>query len=288
MRARTTQAGFTLVELIVALVLTVIVSSMAAFFITTPVQGYVDQSRRAGLVDSAESSLRRIARDVRAALPNSVRVTNNGGIVALEILAAVDGSRYRGGPPPGNADAILDFSAADDRFQTTGPFMMVARPFDSTSHYLSIYNAGVPGADAYELANVITPAGTRIQIDAAGPAGVDQVVVTPAFDFAWESPRQRVFLVEGPVTWLCDPIGGTLSRYSGYAIAGNQSARDSDAELVGAGAAVEQVAGSITGCAFVYAPGISQRAGLVTMDMSVARQGEQVALLHQVHVDNVP
>ena len=90
------------------------------------------------------------------------------------------------------------------------------------------------------------------------------------------------------MTWLCDPVGGSLTRYSGYAIAANQSARDSAGELIGAGAVAEQVSGDVSGCTFAYAAGISQRAGLVTMDMSVARQGEQVALLHQVHVDNVP
>ena len=282
------QSGFTLVELVITIALMTIVISFMAMFIAGPVRAYNDQTRRAELVDVAESSLRRVARDIRSALPNSVRVANAGGLFALEMLNTVDGVRYRDRPPPGNPAKRLRFAGPDDAFNSVGQFNAIPRPFSSTTHYLSIYNAGVPGANAYELANVITPPGTRIQIDAAGPAGVDQVIVTPAYDFAWESPRQRVFLVEGPVTWLCDPLGGTLSRYSGYAIAANQSARDSDAELVGAGAAVEQVSGDIAGCAFVYAPGISQRAGLVTMDMSVARQGEQVALLHQVHVDNVP
>ena len=49
-------------------------------------------------------------------------------------------------------------------FNVIGPFTQVAKPFSSTSSYLSIYNVGVPGADAYELANVITPPGTQINM----------------------------------------------------------------------------------------------------------------------------
>ena len=50
-----------------------------------------------------------------------------------------------------------------------GGFQNIAKPFSSNTHYLSIYNVGVPGANAYELANVITPPGTQIDI-ASGPA----------------------------------------------------------------------------------------------------------------------
>ena len=56
----------------------------------------------------------------------------------------------------------------------------------------------MPGADAYELANVITPAGTTITIAADGATGEDRVTLSPPFRFAYASPTQRVFLVDGP------------------------------------------------------------------------------------------
>ncbi len=282
------QRGFTLIELVVTIALMTIVISFMAIFIAGPVRAYNDQTRRAELVDLAENSLRRIARDIRAALPNSVRVSSAGGAVALELLNTVDGVRYRDRPPPGDPSKRLRFSAADDAFNSVGQFNGIARPFSSTTHYLSIYNVGVPGANAYELANVITPPGTRIEIDADAAPGEDNIRLNPAFQFAFASPGQRVYLVDQPVSYICDSATGTLVRYAGYAIASDQSDRDSGSELLGAGASATLIADRIGACSVTYQPGTPQRAGLVTLAMSVSDAGETVSLLHQVHVDNVP
>ncbi|HUL83468.1 MAG TPA: type II secretion system protein [Gammaproteobacteria bacterium] len=287
MRAPTRQAGFTLIELVVTLVITAVVVSFMAMFVSAPIQGFTDQARRSRLVDAADTSLRRMARDVRRALPNSVRTTTNSGVVALEMLSTVDGGRYRR-DAPGSALQILDFSAADGSFDAIAPFTQLAKPFSSTTHYLAIYNVGVPGADAYELANVITPAGTTITIDVDGATGEDRVTLNPAFRFAYGSPTQRVFLVDGPITYLCDPVAGTLMRYSGYSIASSQSARDSHGELIGAGATASLMANQVASCSFTYTAGTAERAGLVSLQIAVQAQGETISLLSQVHVDNVP
>jgi len=285
---RRVQKGFTLVELVITITLTTIVVSFMAMFISGPVRAYNDQGRRAELVDLAENSLRRIARDIRHALPNSVRVSASGSVVALELLNTVDGVRYRDRPPPGSPAERLQFASPDDAFNSVGSFTNITRPFSSTAHYLSIYNVGVPGANAYELANVITPPGTQIDIDADAIPGEDNVRISPAFRFAFPSPGQRVFLVDGAVTYLCDTSIGTLVRYSGYAITPDQSDRNSDAELLAAGASSTLITNRVNACDMGYAPGTAQRAGLVSMSLAVADTGETVSLLHQVHVDNVP
>jgi MSHA biogenesis protein MshO len=280
-------AGFTLVELVVTLTISVIVVSFAAMFVSGPVQGFADQSRRLRLVDAADSALRRLGRDVRRALPNSVRTTVSGGIAAVELLGTVDGARYRE-QPPGSADQILDFSAADGSFNVIGPFTQVVKPFSSTSHYLAIYNVGVPGADAYALADVITPAGTQIDIADDAFAGEDRVTVAPAFRFGYGSPTKRVYLLDGPISYLCDPVTRTLTRYSGYTIAASQADRDSPAELIGAGATAALMADRLASCAFTYAPGTAERSALLTMALTLSESGESIDLLAQVHVDNAP
>lgn len=282
------QSGFTLVELVITISLTTIVVSFMSLFISGPVQSYADQARRAELVDVAENSLRRIARDIRRGLPNSVRVQSAGMVVAIEMLNTVDGVRYRDRPPPGNPDKRLRFSGPDDAFNTVGVFRGVAKPFVSNTHYLAIYNVGVPGADAYELANVITPPGTQITIDSDSVPGEDNVRLAPAFRFAYRSPGKRVYLLDGPVSYLCDAAAGTLVRYSGYVIANDHATRDSDGELVAAGAAVTLIADHVSSCSMAYAPGTAERAGLVTLHLAVSDTGETVSMLHQVHVDNVP
>jgi MSHA biogenesis protein MshO len=279
--------GFTLVELVVAMSVSVVVVSFVAMFMARPVAGFADQSRRAKLVDAADTALRRMSRDVRRALPNSIRMTTNGAVVALELLGSIDGARYRA-QPPGSVDQILDFTAADVAFNSVGPFTQVTKPFSSTSAYLSIYNVGVPGADAYELGNVITPPGTRIDIATDAVAGEDRVTLTPGYRFAFESPTQRMFLVEGPISYLCDTGARTLRRYSGYTIAPSQASRDSAAELLGAGATATLMADRVAACTITYAPGTAERAGLVSMEVRIAEQGETISLLAQAHVDNVP
>lgn len=280
--------GFTLVELVVAIALSSIVIAFMAVFIAGPVAAFGDQARRAELVDLAENALRRVARDVRRALPNSLRVTASGGRVALEMLNSVDGVRYREGPPPGDPDKRLAFNQADAAFNSMGHFTQVAKPFSSTTHYLSIYNVGVPGADAYELGNVITPPGTRIDIDDDVTPGEDNIRLSPAFRFAYGSPGQRLFLLDGPVTYLCDPLTGLLRRYDGYAITADQSQRDEHGELLAAGARVTVVSDRVSGCVFNYTAGAAQRAGLVSLSLAIEEAGERITLLHQVHVDNVP
>ena len=277
-----------MVELVITMTIIVIVVGFAAAFIGSPILGFTDQVRRAELVDSAESSLRRMGRDIRRALPNSIRTTSGGSITALEILSAVEGVRYRASPPPGDENARLTFNAADAAFNSIGRFSTVTKPFSSTTHYLSVYNVGVAGANAYELSNVITPPGTEIEIEEAAEAGEDRVTLNPSFQFAYPSPRQRIYLVDTPVTFLCDTATGELTRYTGYSIATNQADRDSGAELLAAGGVAALMSDNLTACAFVLTPGTAQRAGLLSMSLNVAQAGETIFLLQQVHVHSAP
>lgn len=306
-RDRTARAGrgFTLVELVVVIAITGLVAAMIAVVILRPVQGYDAQVRRAELVDAAESALRRIARDIRAALPNSVRVDATGRVI--EMLNTIDGARYREGPgrvlPAGHdhspSQYILRFPGADnDGFNIVGFFRNITVPFNSGgNHRLAIYHLGVPNADAYADANaaggpvvMTNPAVTRFSINNDAANDEHQVLPTLGnFHFRWRSPNQRVFIVDGPVTYHCDPAGArNVLRYFGYAIQSAQPTARAAAPLGSVTPAL--VTTPVTACAFTYQPGTSQRAGVVTLDMTVSDPdtGEQVRLLHQVHVDNAP
>jgi MSHA biogenesis protein MshO len=90
MYSRRVQHGFTLIEAIMVIVITGILAGVVAVFITRPVQGYVDSVRRAELTDVADVALRRIGRDVRLALPNSLRVSGNS---CIEFIMTKGGGR---------------------------------------------------------------------------------------------------------------------------------------------------------------------------------------------------
>ena len=280
------QRGFSLVELVIVIVISGILATGLSNFIVLPIQGYNDLARRATLVNAADNALRRMARDVHSALPNSIRVS--GG--ALEVINVVDGGRYRDDPPPGGPDKRLEFNKADTEFNLLGQFLGVTRPYSSTSSRLVIYNVGVNNANAYEGTNVITPMGTSISIDVdTAVPSEDHITLNPGFKFTYPSPTQRVYLVDTPVSYLCS--GGNLYRYTGYPIDIGQNT--SDAALTGAGASRALVANQVAACTFSYAPGTNQRAGLLTLALKVSQtlpdgSTEDVQLLHQVHVDNTP
>jgi MSHA biogenesis protein MshO len=270
---------------VVAITLSGIVVAFAAMFIVMPVRQYQAQSRRAELVDSADAVLRLVGRDVRAALPNSVRVVDGGATVSLEVLNVVDAVRYRSSGATANASTQLDFSSPDTTFDVLSQFDGISRPYSPVGHYLAIYNVGVPGADAYSLSNVITPVGTTIAIDTSPAApSEDRITIAPAFRFAYESPGRRVYLVSGPVKYVCDETLGTIRRYSGYAI----PAAPSTTAPGGLSVVNALVASNVSDCQFDYIAGTSTRAGLVTLRVTLNKDGESIWLLHQVHVENAP
>jgi MSHA biogenesis protein MshO len=275
--------GFTLIELVVTIAVSSVVVSFMTMFIVMPMNAYTAQTRRASLVDASDSALRFMARDIRSALPNSVRVTASGTVTALELLATADGARYQDNGSPALA---LDFTQPDGAFSTTVPFTQLSLPWASKAYYLSIYNVGVPGANAYQMTNVITPPGTAIQIAPGGAPNQNIVTLNPPFQFAYGSPEKRVYLVSGPVSYLCDTSVGTLTRYSGYSISSTEPV--SDAALVSLGATSALVAANLTACAFTYSPGTAQRNALATLSLQISQSGESVQLLNEVQVVNAP
>ncbi len=283
----------TLIELVIAITLSAIVVSLMAMFIVQPIEAFTGQKQRAQLSDAADGALRLLARDLRAALPNSIRTAGSGTVYAIELLATIDGARYQDNPV-GNAALWLDFSQADTAFSTTVPFSQVTLNYSSTANYLAIYNVGITGANAYAIGspqspNVITPAGATITIQTGATANAQLVTVTPVsgtFQFALGSPEKRVYLVSGPVSYLCDTSTGLMTRYSGYSILATQPV--TNATLIAAGATAGVVASNVAGCTFTYSAGTYSRVGMATLKLQMSYNGQVIELLEQTHLVNAP
>ncbi|MFZ5511950.1 MAG: prepilin-type N-terminal cleavage/methylation domain-containing protein [Pseudomonadota bacterium] len=278
-------AGFTLVEMIVVIAIAGIIAAMVAVFIRSPVQGYIDTARRAQLTEAADTALRRLARDVRAALPNSVRVGAVGGNTFLEFIPTIGGGRYRQFQTAAGGGDVLDFNTADGGFDVTGPV-----PVYGNTDSIVIYNLGpASAADAYSGNNrgAVTsanPAGGLFSSDAA-----PHTVTFGATNFPSPSPGARFHLVQTPVSYECapdaaNPATGVLRRYAGY----NFSAAQPTPPPTPPATSNVLVAG-VAECAIAYDPNVTRtRTGLVTIWLRLEAQGESARLVHQIHVHNQP
>jgi MSHA biogenesis protein MshO len=266
----TLERGFTLVEMVVVITITGIIAATVAVFLRAPVQGYFDALQLADLTDTADTAMRRIARDLHQALPNSVRVT--GANQALEFLSTRAGGRYRAELGTGSED-ILDFTQPGDQ-----TFDLIGAPMSFASgDQIVIYNLGIPGSDAY-AGNTLASHNRRAYSGTVGSA-VSNVQISSANAFPFDSPAHRFQVVDTPVSYICS--GGTLTRYWGYAIAASQPNPPS-----GGSSAV--LAKNVSSCTFSYAAGVTQRTGLVSIQIAVTQNTETVQIVNEVHVNNVP
>ena len=275
--------GFTLIELVIVILIIGILAFVLVNILQGPVRAYVDVEKRARLVDIAQTALQRMTREIRLALPNSIRVSGNN----IEFLRTIDGGRYResgGGPgtvcagQPG-ADDTLDFTSNNDCFEILGPLTNFTN-FNTAclgappNCFLVVYNTGQSGADAYLGQNI-----------AAIDNGAVNFLVfnnpNPAFSFPFKSPRQRFQIVDTPVSFICS--GSAIRRYSGYTITDPQP-------VPPAGGTSNLLVDQVTGCSISYNPGTNTRSGLVTISITIsdASLGQSVTLLQQAHVDNQP
>ncbi|RZI43055.1 prepilin-type N-terminal cleavage/methylation domain-containing protein [Herbaspirillum sp. HC18] len=299
---RNLQRGFTLVEATIVIVITGIIAAVVAVFIRLPVQGYIDTAARAELVDEADLALRRMARDLRLALPNSIRLSTNGGDAYLEFLLTKTGGRYLAAEDSPTAGFPLRFDpgstncAGNDncKFSVVGAMPAGAQAIVAGDRIV-VYNLGpgLPPADAYDAANaagtnmalVSNVAGTTITL-AANPFAAQNVKM--------RSPSNRFQVVTTPVTYVCS--GASLIRYWGYTI---QNVQPTTVAALSAGGNARSALlathlatrAGLTNCAFTYNVLATRTASLVDLRLTLQSPidaNETVSLFHQVHVDNTP
>jgi MSHA biogenesis protein MshO len=234
-------SGFTLIELIMVIVLIGALSSVASVFIAGPVSGFLDTNRRAELVDIAETALQRMTREIHDALPNSVRISNNGTQFAVEYLSTLTGGRYRDLQDTGTS--ATDFNA---------------------------YNGD-------NIAAITAVSNISMTFDNSG---------TPGWRFPARSPSNRFFVVDTPVSFVCDSSTGEVLMYQNYSIMASQPVAAGDFGVAGA-----VLADKVSDCGastFLYNAGAGVRYGLVVIRLTVSDAGEDVSLLQQAHVLNAP
>ncbi|WP_240032044.1 PilW family protein [Pseudomethylobacillus aquaticus] len=268
-KAEPAMHGFTLIELVVVMSIIGIIAGALTIFIRNPLQTYFDGAARAELGDQADTALRRMAREIRNALPNSLRVAVSGSDMLVEFVPILTAGRYRAEVGTDPADNPLDFSASADSFDVLGPAVTV-----SAGDKLVINNLGIAGADVYAGSNRrdLTVTGTLSQLAYTGGA------------FPFSSISSRFYVVGEAVSYACDLASGTLWRYR-YAI---QASQPASVAALNALASPQALATGLAGCSVSYAAGIQQRNGLITLHLQLQRATARVSLMHQINVVNTP
>lgn len=289
--------GFTLIELIIVMVLTGIVAAVVAVFIPKPVQAYVDSVARADLTDVADTALRRMARDIRLALPNSMRVGGSNSQF-LELLLTKTGGRYLAeddgtgfGNPLKFDSGDCSVTASDCTFDVLGIMPSGVQTIVAGDNVV-VYNLG-PGldpADAYNCGSGVCNRAVINSVTGNRITMASNPFVNQAADKKMKSPSKRFQIVSTPVTYLCDAAaaGGTgeLRRYWSYPIQTGQPTDTSSAPL--SAAAVAILATGVQSCSFSYQGLTNLHSGLMTLTITLQNSSASVTLMHQVHVDNTP
>ncbi|MEN9866031.1 MAG: hypothetical protein RL748_1621 [Pseudomonadota bacterium] len=291
------RAGFTLVELIIVMVITGIIAGMVALFIRVPIQSYVDNVARAELSDVADTALHRLSRELRLALPNSVRVSGDGRYI--EFLLTKTGGRYLAEEDELSVGNVLSFSGTSSNpllFDVVGN-MPTGRQAILPGDSIVVYNLG-PGFDPVDAYNCTGTAPNRVcnRATVASLAGNTITLLDNPFQnqsstpdgASFPSPGSRFQVVSSAVTYYCNASGnGQLMRYAGYPIQASQPVSAIAAPLATAPSQA-RVADRVQACSFTFTSLANVQRGLVSLLMTLGAGNETLTLQQQVHVDNAP
>jgi MSHA biogenesis protein MshO len=270
--------GFTLVELVVVIMITGIMAASIAVFFVPAINAYFDTRRRAELTDIADTALRRMARDVRRAVPNSIRIPN---AQCFELVPTISGGLYRRAIDTVHADSDpLDTTTKDDSFDVLSPLAVAPVKGD----FVVIGNQN--GGDVYAAASP-----TRGEVDAwtspPAPGGADvgvgriKLKDLTQFPAGYDGGRFQVVAAgEQSVFYICDGAGNLLRLVRAFT-----PDYPDDCPVGGV-----VLATNVDACQFVYDPnqGATQQSGFVWMRIELLAGGERMALSHGAHVSNVP
>ncbi len=278
--------GFTLVELVVVIVITGILAAMVTVFFKPAVDSYFDAGRRATLTDEADTALRRIGREVRSAVPNSIRIPNNQ---CFELLPTSTGGRYRMAADTVNGgSAPLDITQPATQFDVLSPMSTIPAIGDWVVIDNQNTNDVYAGTNRAAISAVATPAAT---------AGLHRITIgSTQFPSGYGGGRFVVVPNNGgnpAVVYVCSGADGALNAQGNgkgvlYRVSRALNGAYPAACPATAGGSI--LATHVRSCNFVYDPnqGATQQSGFVWMQLELTEANESIALSYGAHVDNVP
>jgi len=286
------QRGFTLVELVMVIVIMGVIGGIVAVFMKSPIDAYFASARRAALTDTADTTVRRIARDIQKALPNSINTS--GDKLCVEFIPTKTGGRYRADDTAAGLSFTLPDDTSFNMLGSNSTFAGNLLPADqqiSNGDVIVVYNLGITGADAYAQVNTATVNGTPTVAIVSPPETLITVIssqpsTSPTFPLASGSNRFQVIPAnEKVVAYVC-------SNNNLYRVVGTTLAHICPSTVTATNPSVTGVPILARGvnCNFNYSGSDLQRNALVSMVLTAtdSASNETVSLQHEVHVSNIP
>ena len=263
--------GFTLLEMVLVITLLGVLGSGIASLWQMTAQVYVDSAEHLRMSSAGRLAIARVTREVREALPRSVRVTSDGRCV--EFVPIVTASTYLNLPTP---TSPAQFDAVQFDYA----------PISGRDDYVVIY----PETEN-DIYNTASTSSVRLQSVSAASAGIMQVNLANAHFFeAPGSPRQRFFIIAPPVSFCLvasDTSTADLYRYTDYGFMVNQPTSDTlgSGDLLLQSVLLEESGTSIP--LFQYTPGGGTRNYVLTVDLRKSERDTVMRLHHQVLFRNL-
>lgn len=263
--------GFTLVEMVVAIILLGILSMVMVPLLQLPMSAHLSATRRAALASELDVTVSRLRADLAQALPNSVRVRQVGARHYLEYLEVRASGRFRAASAPGpqscpatctapGANDVLEFACSESCFTTLGPLDGAAPVAGTDWVVVNPLGPGIPNGNPYFGGSGMPVGGIKSRLQSIAPAGTDQRLTITPHSFALAPANRRFYVVATPVSYECNPATQRLTRYWGYPVAAAQPA------AFGGAATSAPLATRITACRFAYtATGGVGGGGLLTV-----------------------
>ena len=279
-RMQTSTRGFTLVEMVtVILILGILVVGVSSF-ILFGTRIFVESSSVDQVLSQSRFAVERMTRELRSALPNSLRVnTDSLTYQCIEFVPIKASTTY------------LSMPISPAAIASSGTVILDNVPSAiSVNQFVWIY----PLLDTDVYAN--TSSSTRqkrAQIKAIATVGYQVTLTfTAALRFAEGSPRQRVYFGTNPVSYCFEKVAASnelqLQRYTSY----NFSTIQPKPNMMGVGVLMAQsVANSLTNNTdqpLTLTPSTLVNNAMVHLQPRFNVNGETFQYRHQVQVINVP
>ncbi len=253
-----------MVEVVFVVVILGIVATIGSSFVVTAIDSYNIADTRNKLVQRGRLTLEQIARELRMAVPNSIRISSSNR--CLEFLPIIVATNYR------SNIATSENNASPKSFVNTSSYNLI---WGTVSHaVIAAYNPSEVYTIASPASRVSTAnisLGSHTKIDFGG-----------AHRFLRDSQTHRIFIAADPVRFCA--LNNNVMRISNY---GFDTGTLTDTSPVGT---VDLMAQNVQpdGVAFELSPGSEDRNISVAVRLMFNSAKAQIDLQHQVLIRNVP